>query len=217
MHAAGHVRGAHPRRRGRHPRLLHPGGLRHRAGQGKEVRVFHGREHVLEEAISGDVALIRADRADRYGNLTFRYAQANFSPAMATAARCTVAEVRVAEDAPIPHTEIDLPGVYVKRIVAVGRGGRAMTPLTSLPDGLARGAGHRGRHGGQSRHRHPGAGRRLRAGGPRRVHPVGERHHRLRSAGRGEGGRRRPGGCRQPAHHAAAGRGDRRFHLRPSR
>jgi 3-oxoadipate CoA-transferase, alpha subunit len=86
----------------------------------KEVRVFHGREHVLEEAISGDVALIRADRADRYGNLTFRYAQANFSPAMASAARCTVAEVRAAQTDPIPHTEIDLPGIYVKRIVAVG-------------------------------------------------------------------------------------------------
>ena len=75
---------------------------------------------MLEKAITGDVALIRADRADRYGNLTFRYAQAKLSPAMATAERCTVADVRMVEDAPIPHTEIDLPGIYVKRVVAVG-------------------------------------------------------------------------------------------------
>ena len=87
---------------------------------GKETRVFDGRVHVLEHAIRADVALIRADRADRYGNLAFRYAQANFGPAMATASRVTVAEVRAFEDAPLPHTEIQLPGVFVRRTVAVG-------------------------------------------------------------------------------------------------
>jgi len=64
--------------------------------------------------------LIRADVADRYGNLHFRHAQANFAPAMATAARLTVAEVRVANEAPMAQTEIMLPGAYVDRIVAVG-------------------------------------------------------------------------------------------------
>jgi 3-oxoadipate CoA-transferase alpha subunit len=87
---------------------------------GKETRVFDGRVHVLEHAIRADIALIRADRADRYGNLAFRYAQANFGPAMATASRVTVAEVRAFEDAPLPHTEIQLPGVFVRRAVAVG-------------------------------------------------------------------------------------------------
>jgi len=107
------------------PAFYTPVGYGTDLAKGKEVRVFHGREHILEQAITGDVALIRADRADRYGNLTFRYAQANFSPAMATAARCTVAEVRATEDAPIPHTEIDLPGIYVQRVVAVsGEAGR---------------------------------------------------------------------------------------------
>jgi 3-oxoadipate CoA-transferase alpha subunit len=102
------------------PAFYTPVGYGTDLAKGKETRTFRGREHVLEEAIIGDVALIRGDRADRYGNLTFRYAQANFSPAMATAARCTIAEVRVTQDTPIPHTEIDLSGVYVKRIVAVG-------------------------------------------------------------------------------------------------
>jgi 3-oxoacid CoA-transferase A subunit len=106
------------------PAFYTPVGYGTDLAKGKEVRVFRGREHVLEEAITGDVALIRADRADRYGNLTFRYAQANFSPAMATAARCTVAEVRIAQDDAIPQPEVQLPSVYVKRVVAVGEGMR---------------------------------------------------------------------------------------------
>ena len=106
------------------PAFYTPVGYGTELTRGKEVRVFNGREHVLEEAITGDVALIRADRADRYGNLTFRYAQANFSPAMAAAARCTVAEVRLAQDDPIPYPEIQVPSVYVKRVVAVGEGVR---------------------------------------------------------------------------------------------
>jgi 3-oxoacid CoA-transferase A subunit len=86
--------------------------------QGKEVRSFGGREFVLEEAIKGDLALVRADSADRYGNLTFRYAQMNFGPVMATAAACVVAEVRAVE--PIPHERVQLPGLYVDRVVTVG-------------------------------------------------------------------------------------------------
>jgi len=88
--------------------------------KGKEVRRFGERDYVLEEAITGDLALVRADTADRYGNLTFRYAQANFGPAMATAGKLTVAEVRAFEDEPMAHTRVQLPGIYVDRIVAVG-------------------------------------------------------------------------------------------------
>lgn len=99
------------------PAFYTPVGVGTDLTRGKEVRVFHGREHVLEEAIMGDVALIRADTADTFGNLTFRYAQANFGPAMATAARRTIAEVRAIEDSPIPHTRAQLPGVYIDRVV----------------------------------------------------------------------------------------------------
>ena len=74
----------------------------------------------MEEAISADLALIRADRADRYGNLAFRYAQPNFGPAMATAAKLTIAEVRAFDEQPMVHTEVQLPGVYVDRVVTVG-------------------------------------------------------------------------------------------------
>ena len=102
------------------PAFYTPVGVGTVLAEGRETRAFDGRPHLLERAIHADVALIRADRADRYGNLTFRYAQANFSPAMATAADTTIAEVRVFEDAPLPHTEIALSGAFVKRVVAVG-------------------------------------------------------------------------------------------------
>jgi 3-oxoadipate CoA-transferase alpha subunit len=102
------------------PAFFTPVGFGTELTKGREVRVFNGREHVLEEAIFADLALIRADRADRYGNLAFRYAQPNFGPAMATAAKLTVAEVRAFDEAPMAHAEVQLPGVYVDRVVTVG-------------------------------------------------------------------------------------------------
>jgi 3-oxoadipate CoA-transferase, alpha subunit len=102
------------------PAFYTPVGVGTDLAKGKEVRRFGDRDHVLETAISGDLALIRADTADRYGNLAFRYAQANFGPAMATAAKLAVAEVRNVRDQPMPHTEVQLPGIYVDRLVAVG-------------------------------------------------------------------------------------------------
>lgn len=99
------------------PAFFTPVGVGTDLTRGKEVRSFAGHDYVLEPAITGDLAIIRADTADRYGNLTFRYAQANFGPAMATAARLTVAEVRAIEPEPIPHTRAQLPGVCIDRVV----------------------------------------------------------------------------------------------------
>ena len=69
--------------------------------------------------MTADVALVRADTADRYGNLSFRYAQMNFGPVMASAAKLAVAEVRAVSDEPLPRERIQLPGIYVDRVVAV--------------------------------------------------------------------------------------------------
>lgn len=102
------------------PAFYSPAGLGTDLAAGKEVRRFGGRDYLLEEALTADVALIRADTADRFGNLTFRHAQMNFGPAMATAARVTIAEVRAAQAAPIAPERVQLPGVYVQRVVAVG-------------------------------------------------------------------------------------------------
>ncbi len=102
------------------PAFYTPVGYGTDLARGKETREIKGRHYVLEEAITGDLALIRADISDRYGNLRFRHAQANFGPVMATAAKLTVAEVRETIDTPMAQTEIMLPGAYVDRVVAVG-------------------------------------------------------------------------------------------------
>ena len=100
------------------PAFYTPVGFGTELTRDKEVRRFGDRDYVLEPAITGDLALVRADTADRYGNLTFRYAQMNFGPVMATAARLAVAEVRAFTDEPIPHERVQLPGIYVDRVVA---------------------------------------------------------------------------------------------------
>ncbi len=89
--------------------------------EGKETRAFDGRPHVLELPIKGDVALIKADRGDRWGNLTYRKTARNFNPTMAMAARLTVAQVR--EIVPLGSLDpehVVTPGVFVHRVVAVG-------------------------------------------------------------------------------------------------
>jgi 3-oxoadipate CoA-transferase alpha subunit len=101
------------------PAFYTPVGFGTELAEGKEVRRFGDRDYVLEHAISGDLALVRADTADRTGNLIFRYAQMNFGPVMATAAKLAVAEVREIANDLLPHERVQLPGMYVDRVVAV--------------------------------------------------------------------------------------------------
>ena len=82
--------------------------------QGKETRVIDGRAQVLEYALHGDVALICADRGDRWGNLVYRKAARNFGPMMAMAARCTIAQVReVVPLGALDPEAIVTPGIFV--------------------------------------------------------------------------------------------------------
>jgi 3-oxoacid CoA-transferase, A subunit len=84
----------------------------------KETREFDGRTYVLERALKPDVALIRAHRADRLGNLAFRLTARNFNPLCAMAARLTIAEVEgVVPVGELPPDQIHLPGVFVDHIV----------------------------------------------------------------------------------------------------
>jgi len=89
--------------------------------KGKETRRIGDRDYVLEYPIHADYALIKADRADRWGNLVYRKTARNFAPIMAAAARCTVAQVRetVELGALDPETVVT-PGIFVKRIVRTG-------------------------------------------------------------------------------------------------
>ena len=89
--------------------------------EGKETRVIDGRDHVLEHPIRGDVALIKAEKADRWGNLTYRWAARNFAPLMATAADLCIVSVRdLVELGDIPPEHVVTPGLFVDRIVLSG-------------------------------------------------------------------------------------------------
>ena len=91
--------------------------------QGKEARVFEGREYILEHAIRGDVALVEAWRADRWGNLVYRDAGRNFNPVMAAAAELTIAQTQhIAELGELSPEEIATPGLYVDRLVYIEAG-----------------------------------------------------------------------------------------------
>ena len=91
--------------------------------EGKEARTFDGREYILEHWIRGEVALVEAWRADRWGNLTYRDAGRNFNPVMAAAAELTVVQTQhIAELGSLSPEEIATPGIYVNRLVHVPSG-----------------------------------------------------------------------------------------------
>ncbi|HXZ52242.1 MAG TPA: 3-oxoacid CoA-transferase subunit A [Burkholderiales bacterium] len=91
-----------------------------RLAEGKETRRIGTRDYVLEYPIRADYALIKADRADRWGNLTYRKSARNFGPIMASAARCTVVQVReTVELGALDPEEIVTPGIFVQRVVRV--------------------------------------------------------------------------------------------------
>ncbi len=91
-----------------------------RLAEGKETRVIDGKEYVFEKPLKGDVALIKADSADRWGNLTFRFAARNFAPTMAMAADLTIVQARqIVELGEIPPEHVMTPGIFVDRVVEV--------------------------------------------------------------------------------------------------
>jgi 3-oxoadipate CoA-transferase alpha subunit len=99
-----------------------PTGYGTELAKGKETRVIDGRGHVLEHALSGDVALIKAERGDRWGNLIYRKSARNFGPTMASAAKCTIAQVyEIAELGALDPECIVTPGIFVTRVVKVPR------------------------------------------------------------------------------------------------
>ena len=89
--------------------------------EGKAHREINVRIHVLEYPLPGDFALIRAWRADKFGNLQFRMAQRNFNPIMATAATVTIVEIedQIVEVGELDPDHIHVPGVYVNRLVKI--------------------------------------------------------------------------------------------------
>jgi len=91
---------------------------------GKETRQIDGRHYVFEEPLHGDFALVQADRADRWGNLTYRMSARNFGPVMCMAAATTIVQVRQrAELGELPPEAIVTPGIFVHRVAVVAEPG----------------------------------------------------------------------------------------------
>ena len=100
------------------PAFFTPTGAGTPIAEGKETRVIDGVECVMERAIQGDIALVKAWKADHYGNLVYRMSARNFNPMIATAGRVTIAEVeKVVSPGRLDPDEINTPGVYVNHIV----------------------------------------------------------------------------------------------------
>ncbi len=99
-----------------------PTGYGTELAKGKECREINGKFYVLEMPIYGDVALIKAETGDRWGNLLYRKAARNFGPVMATAAKMTVATVHeIVELGALDPESIVTPGIFVSKIVKVDR------------------------------------------------------------------------------------------------
>lgn len=97
-----------------------PVGVGTRLAEGKEEREIDGRRYVLEKPLKGDVALIKADRGDRWGNLSYRKSARNFNPTMAQAADLAIAQVaRFVELGEIDPEHVVTPGIFVDRLVEV--------------------------------------------------------------------------------------------------
>jgi len=87
-------------------------------GEGKEVREFNGRNYIMEESITGDFAIVKGWKADRYGNVMYRDTAQNFNPMAATAGKITVVEVEeIVEPGELEPTQIHTPGIYVDRLI----------------------------------------------------------------------------------------------------
>ena len=104
------------------PAFFTPTGYGTQRAEGRESRTFRDRlgqerNYILETALPGDFAIIKAWKGDRFGNLMFRKTSRNFNPVMATAARITIAEVeQLVEPGEIPPDQVHTPGIFVKRI-----------------------------------------------------------------------------------------------------
>ncbi|OTG89538.1 MULTISPECIES: CoA transferase subunit A [Acinetobacter] len=100
------------------PAFFTPTGVGTLIAEGKEIRKFNGQDFILEESLTADIALVKAYKADKAGNLIFRKTAQNFNPVCAMAGKISIAEVEeIVEIGDLDPDEIHLPGIYINRIV----------------------------------------------------------------------------------------------------
>jgi 3-oxoacid CoA-transferase subunit A len=116
------------------PLLYNPDGTLKKRSEKKEIRSFDGRDYVLEPAIVGDYALVKAWKGDRYGNLVYRHTAMNFNPMMATAGKITIAEVEeIVEVGSLDPDHIHTPSIFVHRIFQGARYEKRIERRTTRP------------------------------------------------------------------------------------
>ena len=99
------------------PAFFTPAGYGTEVAEGKEVREFNGKPHILESALTADFAIVKAWKGDHYGNLVFKGTARNFNPMMAMAGKITVAEVEeLVKPGELDPNFIHTPGIFVNRI-----------------------------------------------------------------------------------------------------
>ncbi|WP_111857896.1 CoA transferase subunit A [Acinetobacter sp. CFCC 10889] len=104
--------------------------------EGKEVRNFNGKDHILEESLTADIALVKAYKADKAGNLIFRKTARNFNPDCATAGKITVVEVEeLVEVGTLDPDHVHLSGIYVHRIIVNAQPEKRIEQLTLKSEG----------------------------------------------------------------------------------
>jgi 3-oxoacid CoA-transferase subunit A len=100
------------------PAFFTPTGVGTVVAEGKEIREFDGRSYVMEKSIQGDIALIKAWKADPYGNVVYKKTARNFNPMMATAGKITIVEVEeIVDYGELDPDNIHTPGIYVQKVV----------------------------------------------------------------------------------------------------
>ncbi|MEM6642746.1 MAG: CoA transferase subunit A [Bacteroidota bacterium] len=99
------------------PAFFTPAGFGTEVGEGKEIRHFDGKPHILETALTADFAIVKAWKGDRSGNLIYKGTARNFNPPMAMAGKITIAEVEIlVEPGQLDPNQIHTPGIFVQRI-----------------------------------------------------------------------------------------------------
>ncbi|MBI1267538.1 MAG: 3-oxoacid CoA-transferase subunit A [Cryomorphaceae bacterium] len=99
------------------PAFFTPAGYGTEVGEGKEVRIFDGKPHILESALTADFAIVKAWKGDTAGNLIYKATARNFNPLMAMAGKTTIAEVEeLVPNGQLDPNQIHTPGIFVQRI-----------------------------------------------------------------------------------------------------
>jgi len=116
------------------PAFFTPAGYGTEVAQGKEVREFNGKPHILEHALTADFAIVKAWKGDRHGNLIYKGTARNFNPVMAMAGKITIAEVEIlVEPGELDPNAIHTPGIFVQRIFEGTHYEKRIEQLTTRP------------------------------------------------------------------------------------